>query len=208
MGFRFRKSFKIAPGFRVNIGKRGITSFTIGKRGANLNISKKGVYSNIGIKGTGLSYRAKLASSQPQKSRKMGRASKINQLEKIERMYSKGQLTEAEYWQLREEVMSEGRLDFSQIETTEPPPKRRGCLAIIGKIIGWGIVILILIGILSALSEDSTPNSNAPQQQQREAPTKTHEATSPPVRQRNDSGKTEGYKPMSDDERKQVDSLF
>jgi len=206
MGFRFRKSFKIAPGFRVNIGKRGITSFTIGKRGANLNISKKGVYSNIGIKGTGLSYRAKLASSQPQKSRKMGRASKINQLEKIERMYSKGQLTEAEYWQLREEVMSEGRLDFSQIKTTEPP-KRRGCLAIIGKIIGWGIVILILIGILSALSENSTPNSNAPQQQ-REAPTKTHEATPPPVRQRNDSGKTEGYKPMSDDERKQVDSLF
>ena len=207
MGFRFRKSFKIAPGFRVNIGKRGISSFTIGKRGANLNISKKGVYSNIGIKGTGLSYRAKLASSQPQKSRKMGRASKINQLEKIERMYSKGQLTEAEYWQLREEVMSEGRLDSAQIETTEPPPKRRGCLATIGKIIGWGIVILILIGILSALSEKSTPNSNAPQQQ-REAPTKTHEDTPPPVRQRNDSGKTEGYKPMSDDERKQVDSLF
>lgn len=208
MGFRFRKSFKIAPGFRVNIGKRGISSFTIGKRGANLNISKKGVYSNIGIKGTGLSYRAKLASSQPQKSRKMGRASKINQLEKIERMYSKGQLTEAEYWQLREEVMSEGRLDFSRIETTEPPPKRRGCLATIGKIIGWGIVILILIGILSALSENGTSNSNAPQQQQHEAPTKTHEATPPPVRQRNDSGKTEEYKPMSDDERKQVDSLF
>ena len=138
----------------------------------------------------------------------MGRASKINQLEKIERMYSKGQLTEAEYWQLREEVMSEGRLDFSQIETTEPPPKRRGCLATIGKIIGWGIIILILIGILSALSENSTPNSSAPQQQQREAPTKTHEATPPPVRQRNDSGKTEEYKPMSDDERKQVDSLF
>ena len=207
MGFRFRKSFKIAPGFRVNIGKRGISSFTIGKRGANLNISKKGVYSNIGIKGTGLSYRAKLALIQPQKNREMGRASKINQLEKIERMYSKGQLTEAEYWQLREEVMSEGRLDSAQIETTEPPPKRRGCLATIGKIIGWGIVILILIGILSALSEKSTPNSNAPQQQ-RETPTKTHEATPPPVRQRNDSGKNEEYKPMSDDERKQVDSLF
>ena len=31
MPFRFRKSIKILPGVRVNLGKRGITSFNVGK---------------------------------------------------------------------------------------------------------------------------------------------------------------------------------
>lgn len=58
------------------------------------------------------------------------------------------------------------------------------------------------------ITSDSPQQSNVPQQQQREAPMKTHEATPPPGQQRNNSGKTEEHKPMSDNERKQVDSLF
>lgn len=56
MGFRFRKSLKIAPGVKLNIGKKGITSVSIGKRGASVNINKKGTRSNIGIPGTGISH--------------------------------------------------------------------------------------------------------------------------------------------------------
>lgn len=55
MGFRFRKSIKIAPGLRLNIGKRG-TSLSIGRRGATTNISKRGVRQTFGIPGTGISY--------------------------------------------------------------------------------------------------------------------------------------------------------
>lgn len=60
MGFRFRKSFKILPGVRINLGKKGITSVTVGKRGASVNFGKRGTNANIGIPGTGLSYSQRL----------------------------------------------------------------------------------------------------------------------------------------------------
>jgi hypothetical protein len=55
MGFRFRKSVKIG-GIRFNLGKNGLTSVSIGKKGHSTNLSKKGVRTTLGIKGTGLSY--------------------------------------------------------------------------------------------------------------------------------------------------------
>ncbi len=59
MGFRFRRSFKIAPGVRLNVGKKGLST-TIGGRGASINIGQRGTYVNAGIPGTGLSYREKI----------------------------------------------------------------------------------------------------------------------------------------------------
>lgn len=59
MGFRFRKSFKIAPGVRLNVGKRGL-GMSVGPRGSSVSISSRGVYGNVGIPGTGLSYRGRL----------------------------------------------------------------------------------------------------------------------------------------------------
>ena len=55
MGFRFRKSFKILPGVRMNVGRTG-TSFSIGGKGLTTNISDKGIRNTIGIPGTGISY--------------------------------------------------------------------------------------------------------------------------------------------------------
>lgn len=55
MGWRFRKSFKIAPGVRWNIGKRG-SSFSFGGKGLTVNVGKKGTRTTVGIPGTGLSY--------------------------------------------------------------------------------------------------------------------------------------------------------
>lgn len=42
MGFRFRKSIKILPGLKINLTHKGISSASIGKPGASLNIGKKG----------------------------------------------------------------------------------------------------------------------------------------------------------------------
>lgn len=60
MGFRFRKSIKIAKGVKINIGKKGISSVSVGGKGASLNIGKKGVYGNVSAPATGLSYRGRL----------------------------------------------------------------------------------------------------------------------------------------------------
>lgn len=68
MAFRFRRSVKIAPGVRLNFGKKG-GSLSIGGRGASLNFGSRGVYSNVGLLGSGLSYRSKISgnnSSRPQ----------------------------------------------------------------------------------------------------------------------------------------------
>lgn len=59
MGWRFRKSFKIAPGVRLNIGKKGIST-SIGPKGAKVNIGPNGTRFTASIPGTGLSYTTRL----------------------------------------------------------------------------------------------------------------------------------------------------
>jgi hypothetical protein len=56
MGFRFRKSFTILPGVRVNLGKSGLTSVSIGGKGVRLTMGKRGTTVTTSIPGTGLSY--------------------------------------------------------------------------------------------------------------------------------------------------------
>jgi hypothetical protein len=65
MGWRFRKRIKIAPGIHMNLGKSGVTSLSIGKKGASVNVGKKGVTGTVGIPGTGLSYTEKLSGPSP-----------------------------------------------------------------------------------------------------------------------------------------------
>lgn len=60
MGIFFRKSVKVAPGIRLNFGKRG-TSVSIGPRGAKVNFSKRGTYLNASIPGTGIYMREKIS---------------------------------------------------------------------------------------------------------------------------------------------------
>jgi hypothetical protein len=56
MGFRFRRRLTIMPGVHLNISKKGVSSLSLGRRGATLNIGNRGVKETIGIPGTGLSY--------------------------------------------------------------------------------------------------------------------------------------------------------
>jgi hypothetical protein len=53
--FRFRRSIKILPGIRWNIGKKG-SSISLGGHGLTHTISAKGSRTTIGIPGTGISY--------------------------------------------------------------------------------------------------------------------------------------------------------
>lgn len=63
MGFRFRKSFKVAPGVRLNVGKKGIST-TIGTNGAKITVGSNGTRVTTGIPGTGLSYTKKIDNKQ------------------------------------------------------------------------------------------------------------------------------------------------
>lgn len=53
--FRFRRSIKLLPGIRWNIGKKS-TSLSFGGRGANYTVGTSGSRTTVGIPGTGLSY--------------------------------------------------------------------------------------------------------------------------------------------------------
>lgn len=56
MGFRFRKSFKIAPGVRVNVGKKSV-GISAGVKGARVSVNSSGrKTTTVGLPGTGLSY--------------------------------------------------------------------------------------------------------------------------------------------------------
>ncbi len=50
MGLRFRKSFKLAPGVRLNMSGSGF-SWTLGPRGASMNFSSRGTRRNIDLPG-------------------------------------------------------------------------------------------------------------------------------------------------------------
>lgn len=65
MSIRFRKSIKLMPGVRVNFGAKS-GSLTVGPRGSSVSFGSRGVYSNVGITGTGISYRTKIGGSQTQ----------------------------------------------------------------------------------------------------------------------------------------------
>jgi hypothetical protein len=50
MGLRFRKSFKLAPGVRLNMSGSGF-SWTLGPRGTSVNFSSRGTRSNVDLPG-------------------------------------------------------------------------------------------------------------------------------------------------------------
>lgn len=57
MSFRFRKQINILPGLKLNISKKGVSSVSAGKKGAMVNLGRRGMSQTVGLPGTGLSYR-------------------------------------------------------------------------------------------------------------------------------------------------------
>jgi hypothetical protein len=64
MGFRFRRSFKIAPGVRLNMGRTGFTSVSVGGKGLTANVGRRGVRTTVGLPGTGISYTTSTATGR------------------------------------------------------------------------------------------------------------------------------------------------
>lgn len=56
MGWLFRNSIRIAPGIRINLGKRK-ASLSVGGPGATINVGEQGARATVGIPGTGISAR-------------------------------------------------------------------------------------------------------------------------------------------------------
>ena len=54
MALRFRKSIRLAPGVRLNIGKSGL-GISAGVKGARVGVGTRGAYTSVGIPGTGIS---------------------------------------------------------------------------------------------------------------------------------------------------------
>ncbi len=56
MGFRFRKSFKVAPGIKLNISHKGV-GISAGTKGARVSVNSSGrVTKSVSLPGTGISY--------------------------------------------------------------------------------------------------------------------------------------------------------
>lgn len=70
MGLRFRKSVKIAPGVKLNIGKKSVGVSVGGKHGGVSFNSKSGARARISAPGTGLSYSTSLSSGKKRNSKK------------------------------------------------------------------------------------------------------------------------------------------
>jgi hypothetical protein len=59
MSFRFRRSLRIAPGIRLNLSPRGIST-TFGAGGLSVNTGRRGTYLDAGIPGTGVHARSRI----------------------------------------------------------------------------------------------------------------------------------------------------
>lgn len=66
MGWRFRRSITVAPGIRVNLGKKS-SSVSIGPKGAKVTIGKNRANYSVGVPGTGLYYRKDIKSPKSNK---------------------------------------------------------------------------------------------------------------------------------------------
>jgi len=64
MGFRIQRSIKLGKFVRLNISKSGV-GFSAGVRGLRISSGPRGSFINLGIPGTGLSYRKKLSNKKP-----------------------------------------------------------------------------------------------------------------------------------------------
>lgn len=85
MGLRFRKSFKVAPGVKVNLNKKS-TSVTFGGKGIHHTVSSSGKKTTtVGIPGTGISYSETSGTTKSSKSTKQTEQVESSQPNKLEK---------------------------------------------------------------------------------------------------------------------------
>lgn len=67
MPIRFRRTFRLLPGVRVNVSRHGIST-TVGPRGMHLTFNRYGVRQDIGLPGSGLSEYSYIARNNRRKA--------------------------------------------------------------------------------------------------------------------------------------------
>lgn len=70
MGLRFKKSIKIAPGVKMNVGKKSVGISVGGKHGGLSFNSRTGARARVSAPGTGLSYSTKIGKGKKKSSHK------------------------------------------------------------------------------------------------------------------------------------------
>ena len=72
MAFRFRKSFKVAPGVRFNLGKKS-ASVSVGGKGGRITTGTSGTRASASVPGTGVGYTKKISGSSKSTQDEPGR---------------------------------------------------------------------------------------------------------------------------------------
>lgn len=68
MSFRLRRTLILLPGVRLNLSQSG-ESASLGPRGVSLTLDRSGAYLNVGLPGSGLSYRTRLSKAKSKVTR-------------------------------------------------------------------------------------------------------------------------------------------
>ncbi|MEH7308234.1 DUF4236 domain-containing protein [Neobacillus drentensis] len=133
MGFGFRKSFKIAPGVRLNVSSRGVGA-SVGVKGLRYSVNSRGQRrTTVSLPGTGLSYTsASGGSSRSQgnyRTASYQRQLELNRLQKEREKLQELQRNrlEVELFENRLEMIKsihkecDDFVDWNDIKNTEPP---------------------------------------------------------------------------------------
>jgi hypothetical protein len=133
MGFRFRKSFKIAPGVRVNVGKNSV-GISAGVKGLRYSVnSRTGARATAGIPGSGLYYTTTVGGQK--KARKSPAYQRQNEIQarqrEIDRMneLEQARLEVAAYKNKLERIQSihmeaDEAVNWIKVRSASPPFER------------------------------------------------------------------------------------
>jgi hypothetical protein len=124
MGLRFRKSVKIAPGIRMNIGKKGV-SMSVGGKGFRINTSSRGVSVSSSIPVTGISYQKQIYSTRKKRPQRT-RYERIKQQQQKEKLMEEARDKVEQYeahidmlLTVHEEVSD--KIHWEQVAYSDPP---------------------------------------------------------------------------------------
>ncbi len=156
MGIRFRKSIKVAPGVKVNVGKKSVGVSIGGKYGGVSVNSRTGARARVSAPGTGISYTSKIGSASSKNKNTQSTASKSSQ-----KKVSVDNAVPSKYHQY-EEIVRKGNLTKKKTKSLQ-----RCCtifslsLFLIGLLtISYGIIgiVFIFLGIVFACTAHTYGN--------------------------------------------------
>ncbi|ALC90450.1 hypothetical protein AM500_12130 [Bacillus sp. FJAT-18017] len=128
MALRFRKSFKIAPGVRMTVGKKGV-GVSVGGKGLRYSVHSSGRQtSTIGIPGSGLSYSTTSGGKQ-YKSDAYRRRSELAKMERQQRKLEELDFARYQVDLYENELLllksihheSDDHIDWEEVSRREPP---------------------------------------------------------------------------------------